>query len=132
MLISIRIKQNKMTLPNYKDIVELIKKGSTLEAQEKIMELREASLELQEENSILKKENISLKEELELSKSLIFDGVVYWNDSGSEREGPFCSTCFDSNKHVIRLHGQSEGWICKVCKNYFPIRERTPKVRFGR
>lgn len=36
--------------PNYKDIIELIKKGSTIEAQEKIMELREGALALQEEN----------------------------------------------------------------------------------
>ena len=28
-------------IPNYKDIVELIKKGATVEAQEKIMELRD-------------------------------------------------------------------------------------------
>lgn len=33
-------------LPKYKDITELIKKGATVEALEKIMELREAALEL--------------------------------------------------------------------------------------
>jgi hypothetical protein len=41
-------------LPNYKDIVDLLKKGSTIEAQEKIMELREGALALQEENLNLK------------------------------------------------------------------------------
>ncbi len=40
-----------MALPRYKEIVELVKKGATLEAQEKIIELREAALELQEEIS---------------------------------------------------------------------------------
>ncbi len=39
-----------MALPNYGDIVELIKKGATLEAQEKIMELRDGALDLQEQN----------------------------------------------------------------------------------
>jgi hypothetical protein len=41
-------------LPKYKDIIELIKKGSTLEAQEQILSLRESALELQEENQELK------------------------------------------------------------------------------
>ncbi len=39
-----------MGLPNYKDIIELIKAGATIEAQERIMELRQAALDLQEEN----------------------------------------------------------------------------------
>ncbi|MBU0529431.1 hypothetical protein KKF86_06720 [bacterium] len=108
-----------MALPNYKDIVELIKKGSTLEAQEKIMELREASLELQEENSNLKKENILIKEKLELTKSLKFDGLVYWKNKGSEKEGPFCPTCHDSNGKLIRLHQQTDGWFCYTCRNGF-------------
>ncbi|WP_114277903.1 hypothetical protein [Thioalbus denitrificans] len=50
-----------MALPNYKDIVELLKKGATIEAQEKIMELREAALELQEENINLKNQVIELQ-----------------------------------------------------------------------
>ena len=34
-----------MTLPRYKDIVDLIKQGATDEAQEQILVLREAALE---------------------------------------------------------------------------------------
>ena len=40
-------------LPNYKEFVELIKKGSTVEAQEKIMEVRETAIDLK---------NVSLRE----------------------------------------------------------------------
>jgi len=50
-----------MALPNYKDIVELMKKGATIEAQEKIMELREAALALQEENISLKSQVMELQ-----------------------------------------------------------------------
>jgi len=32
--------QGEIMLPRYKDIAELVKKGATVEAQEKIMELR--------------------------------------------------------------------------------------------
>jgi len=61
-----------MTLPSYKDIIELVKKGATIEAQEKVMELREAALELQEENINLKNEVMDLKEKLRKLES--FDG----------------------------------------------------------
>ncbi len=50
-----------MALPSYKDIVELLKKGATIEAQEKIMELREAALALQEENINLKNKVLELQ-----------------------------------------------------------------------
>ena len=50
--------------PNYKDIIELIKKGSTLEAQELIQELREAAMELQEENLALRARVKELEDQL--------------------------------------------------------------------
>jgi uncharacterized protein with PIN domain len=53
-----------MALPNYKDIVELLKKGATIEAQEKIMGIREAALELQEENISLKNQILELQEKI--------------------------------------------------------------------
>ncbi len=53
--------KNEMALPNYKDIVELLKKRATIEAQEKIMELREAALALQEENISLKNQVMDLQ-----------------------------------------------------------------------
>ena len=57
-----------MPIPRYSDIVDLIKKGATLEAQEKIIELREAALELQEENIRLKEELSECKKTQQLSE----------------------------------------------------------------
>ena len=46
-------------IPKYKDIIDLVKKGSTIEAQEKIMQLREAAMELKEENlTLIKMEEV--------------------------------------------------------------------------
>ena len=45
-----------MALPKFNEIIELIKKGSTIEAQEKIMELRHAMMDLQEENLALREQ----------------------------------------------------------------------------
>jgi len=50
----------KMALPSYKDILELLKAGATIEAQEKIMELRQAALAIQEENIQLRNRVLEL------------------------------------------------------------------------
>ena len=55
-------------IPNIKEIFELIKKGATLEAQQKIIELKETVISLQEESLELKKENLALRQQLELSE----------------------------------------------------------------
>lgn len=70
-------------LPKYQDIIDLIKKGATVEAQEKIIELREAALGLQEENLELKTQNQQLKQALELKEQLRWDGSVYWLEPDS-------------------------------------------------
>jgi hypothetical protein len=49
-----------MALPSYKELVELVKKGATLGAQQKIVELQEAYLELREENLKLKEQVFTL------------------------------------------------------------------------
>ena len=49
-----------MALPSYKDILELLKAGATIEAQEKIMELRPAALAIQEENIQLRNRVLEL------------------------------------------------------------------------
>jgi hypothetical protein len=46
-LITVSHSRSLNMLPRYKDIVDLLKKGSTMEAQEQIMSLREGALELQ-------------------------------------------------------------------------------------
>lgn len=58
-----------MPLPNYKEIVDLLKKGATIEAQERIMELREAALALQEENIQLRNSVIELEEKVRILQS---------------------------------------------------------------
>ena len=61
-----------MALPKYKDIVDLLKKGATIEAQEKIIELREAAMDLQEENIGLKSQIFELQGKVQKLES--FEG----------------------------------------------------------
>ena len=90
-----------MSIPNYKDIVELLKKGMTIEAQEKIMELREAAMELQEENLKLRERVNQLETDSKTSKSVAFSGKAYWIEGDAT---PCCQTCYDKDRKLIHLH----------------------------
>jgi hypothetical protein len=116
-----------MALPAYKDIIELIKKGATVEAQEKIMELRETALSLQEENFSFRERIKSLEDELKLKQQLKFDKVKYWLIDGETKNGPFCQRCYDVEKKLVRLQdkgyndvqGYIDVWKCAECKNSY-------------
>jgi hypothetical protein len=59
-----------MAFPSYKEIIDLIKVGSTIEAQEKIMELRQSALAIQEQNIDLRNQLADLQAEIKELKSL--------------------------------------------------------------
>lgn len=67
-----------MALPTYRDIVELMKKGATVEAQEQIMELREGALALQEENFQFRDRIRELEAKLKTKGQIEWDGVAYY------------------------------------------------------
>lgn len=117
-------------VPNYKDIVDLIKKGSTLEAQEKIMELREAAIQLQEENLELRQRVKNLEEQIALRAKVTWEKPYYWVDDSGRRDGPYCQTCYDNDSKLIRLQdGENGTWRCKVCKNtFFDSNYREPRI----
>lgn len=107
-----------MAIPNYQDIVALIKKGSTIEAQEKIMQLREAALEFQNENLALKNTVRELKEAQSLRDGLEWHKPYY--ASKQKPDEKFCQRCFDANAKAIRLQELEPGyWRCLECKNDF-------------
>jgi hypothetical protein len=108
-----------MALPTYKDIVDLLKKGATVEAQERIMELREAVLELQEENVALKQKNRELEEALKLKGELHFDGTVYWRKENNNHVGPFCPECLDVEEKLVRLQNYDDSWYCTKHRESF-------------
>jgi hypothetical protein len=111
-------------LPNYRDIVDLLKKGATIEAQEKIMELRESALALQEENLSLRQKVIDLEESLRSRRGLQWDGGLYWRlqETGG-REGPFCQKCLDVTDRLVRLYRDTLNghacWMCRGCREVY-------------
>ena len=103
-------------LPDYKDIVGLIKTGATIEAQEKIMDLRVAAVDLQEENLRLREQVKQLEEQLRVSSAMAFRKPFYYRDGDDH---PFCPVCWEKDKKAIHVNGPTgaHGYtICPVCK----------------
>ena len=118
-----------LPIPKYNEIIELVKKGATLEAQEKIMALREAALELQEDNIELKKKIKALEEAMEVKNKIRYEKPYYWMIDGDKREGPFCQQCFDKEKLLIRLQEAETGmWNCKTCNNFYEDSRYNPHI----
>jgi len=105
-----------LSLPNYKDIIDLIKKGATLEAQQKIMQLREAAIDLQEENLVLKQRVKELEDSLAFKGRLAFRPPYYYAEGD---DVPFCPTCWEADHIPMHLtgHRTEEGtdYACAKC-----------------
>ncbi len=107
-------------LPNYKDIMDLVKKGATVEAQEKIMELREAALEFQEENIRLRERVKKIEGELKIKGNVEYIKSSYWlNNEGAAKQGPYCQRCYDVDQILVRLQDWDDQWMCKGCDKTF-------------
>ena len=108
-------------LPNYNEIVDLLKKGSTLEVQEKILELRAATLNLQEENLALRQKVNSLESQLKDNETLNYEAPFYWRKSEGKKDGPFCQQCYDNKDKKIRLQSSdNDYWNCSTCGTGYP------------
>ena len=106
--------------PNYKEILDLIKKGATVQAQEEIMKFREVALYLQEENMKLKETIKALEAKLSEKEKVVWEPPFYWVKEGDAQDGPFCQQCYDSETKLIRLQNAEKGaWRCTTCNNNF-------------
>ena len=107
-------------IPSCKEIVDLILKGSVIEAQEKIMEIRETAVRMQEENLKLRQHINVLEGEIAFRGKVAWEQPYYWVEDKGNRTGPYCQTCYDKEAKLIRLQGGENGtWQCKSCKNSF-------------
>jgi hypothetical protein len=120
-------------LPSYSQIVDLVKKGATLEAQEQIMKLREGALALQEENVTLTQEVQTLRnkckaleEEVGFQKALEFKSPLYYVKGD---ETPYCAVCWERDKKAVHVRGPvttDNGFVyadSNVCKQHYQLVE---------
>ena len=89
-----------------KDLVELAKKGMTIELQQRLMDMQERELALREENINLKEKLRIIEEKTSLKANLVFENSMYWIKSNGSKDGPYCQHCYDDTEKLIRLQSK--------------------------
>jgi len=85
--------------------------------QQTMMALQAESAELAEQNHDLKTKIRELLDQLRMGDEFYFERNAYWRGEGDEREGPFCSRCFDAEGKAVRMTQNSPGHgYCYNCK----------------
>ncbi len=75
--------------------------GRIGEIYDYIVESKDALVDAKDEIQELKDKLSSLEHTKEVNDSLEFDGKVYWKKDDPDH--PFCPTCWDVNKQLVRL-----------------------------
>lgn len=102
-----------------KEVVELVQKADNIELYGKVLELQAAALEEQEGKGRLLARIEDLERARDVSARLTFEDNRYWLDVNGEREGPFCSKCWDADSLLMRLHQTSregDAFLCPSCE----------------
>jgi len=100
-----------------KTISEIAKNVNNVELIQKVIDLQSAIMEMQRDLQLLQTERHALaeeirelKEERNIRTSLQYANHVYWvRDESGALDGPFCTTCWDASKKLVRLAFFSEG-----------------------
>jgi len=119
-----------------RSIGKVLQEAGKIEQYQQILEAQKELLEMQKEIQKLEKENRGLKEKLEIKENLEYDDKnnVYWSKKGGEeKDGPFCSRCWDVDKKLVRLHptGIEGSLICPQCEKRVSSRKNYPRPSSG-
>jgi regulator of replication initiation timing len=104
-------------LDTAKDVITLVQKADNLELVKQVLALQADIMKMMDENRALKDEIRTLRDQLNTRGKLIFRENTYWlsMDNGKD-DGPFCSTCHDTEQKLVRLHALSiGGYRCPAC-----------------
>lgn len=101
-----------------KDAANILKEAGKIEEYQKILDLIDDLFQKRNQIEKLNEENINLKKQLEIRNTYFFEKNSYWNIGN--KDGPFCSRCFDKHKELIRTipNGLRSNYsCCPECKN---------------
>jgi len=107
---------------NAKIIADLVKKGVTIDLEEKIMSLRQEALEMQEENVELKIKNLELRKKIDDLKQnikdndhFVYENHYYWRLTDDGKDGPYCQKCYEDKQKKVHLIRSGTACFCSVC-----------------
>lgn len=127
-----------------KTMASVVQQAGKLELTQQVIDLQQTLLALVAQNSTLtadvaqlQADNRRLREEAEQRGLLKFQRESYWRQDGDNKEGPFCSRCFDVDRKVVRLHAAYQGYyVCPNCQksvSVYPEQDNTsqsPRTRY--
>jgi hypothetical protein len=117
------------TLDLIRSVWDLGEKSKDAALKQAFVDLRLRVTELQEENGDRREQIMKLKEQLQKQEAKFeWDGKFYWDRSAPEgpAQGPFCQKCRDDDKKDVRLHEETYGFRCKVCKHFYRTKDAPP------
>jgi hypothetical protein len=86
-----------------KEGANALREGKNLELYERMLSVYGDVMELVEKNRELYEENQALKAKFLTKENLSFDGERYWINKEGQKDGPFCSTCWDVDSKLVRM-----------------------------
>jgi hypothetical protein len=58
-----------------------------------------------------------LKEQLTIKATIVWEEPHYWTLDSDKKDGPFCQTCWDRDKKLIRIQVMGASWRCNTCNS---------------
>ncbi len=106
-----------------KEGADAIREAKNLELYERMLSVYGDVMELVEKNRELYEENQALKAKFLTKENLSFDGERYWITKEGQKEGPFCSTCWDVDSKLVRMRSYRDqrgtlDHICEYCSRH--------------
>lgn len=123
------MKSRTIHATNFRKVLELFNEGRNKDASELLKVIQEDYLDLYTENKELKRQISEVAAVLDLAECMEFDGQKYWIDEETEKSGPYCQMCYDTDGILVRLQEREKCWECFSCKNIFV---KLPADRGGR
>jgi len=96
-------------------IAELIKKIGDMELYKKILDLETEVRELTRDKRRSDDKVEELERTLKIKGELVFRENHYYLKNDEKEDGPFCSSCWDRDGKLIRIHNTVYGINCPVC-----------------
>lgn len=97
-------------IENIKSIAKIIQKADNIQLYQKILDVQSQALHLMEENIKVRQENNDFKDKFNTKQKLLYQKQMYWfiedDEYGDQKnkDGPFCTRCWDDESKTIRLH----------------------------
>jgi hypothetical protein len=106
-----------------KEGANAIREAKNLELYERMLAVYGDVMELVEKNRELYEENLLLRETFSTKEKLSFDSERYWLNKEGQKDGPFCSTCWDIDSKLVRMRAYRDqrgalDYICEYCSRH--------------